>query len=1084
MTLHPALHAAVVNSAFTGGDPSDNWNAPANWSPAAVPNNNATDQYEVTLPGGLPAPVNLNISPTLNSLAIGSGTTLLGQPSFGITLAGGLANDGMLELGGTASTARLFLDHPTDQAITLGGSGIVRLTGGSQNISGAIGQQLIHGASHTIEGFQTSLVTPLGNDRLNIVNDGTIRADVTGQFIALAPRDTFVNTGTLSATNGGILHFVSGAFSGSGQFRIGDGSEFASNSASFTNVSITAVDSDADDRNNIFRAINNGTVFSGVTLADGILTTTNNLPVTIAGELTNDGLIELTGTISSSRLFVDHPTDESITLGGSGTVRFTGGAQNITGPLGQMLVIGPDQTLEGFQTDVNASIGEGALNIVNQGTIQAGSTGQFLSIEARDTFVNEGTVAAVDGGILRFVDGAFSGNGSYLIDDDSEFASVFADFKDVAFTATGGDGDDRNNIFRVVNNGTDLDGVTFGKGILATANSLPFNIRGDVTNDGVIELVGAGSGTRLFFDHPADRPITLGGAGIVRLTGESQNFTGAVDQRLIIGPLQVIEGFHTSTIVSVGQDALLIENQGTIRANETGQTLRVEPRDSLLKNDGLLLATNGATLQIQDADTMGVGTIRADANSTVDIEGSVTSGGAVRGAPDSNIVIDGDLTQVDGLLEIDGVLTVGNFTTNRRDINILGGTIGGSGIISATDLTLSAGSTLAPSPSTEDLRLNINDFPGTAGGDLIFDFDLVSDQVFSSVDFSDNTPVAANARGGGASLAGELRLNLSGPASGFSTLPITIMKGISATVVGEVSGGGFCTTSGGDVSFSNVNFGERLTTVDGKASFIVDATMTTLTSTCSATTNDYVTTVFLTDPLFAPEFVGAPFILEIAESATVGSPVGTVVAVDPETDPVTYSLSGSGPFAIDANSGAITTTGPLDFQTQSFYTVSVTATDGTLSNTTTVTIRETGAAADNEFCVQQLLTGAGGPFEGESDPAIIGFHADPDLDGVGNVFELWTGRDPATAEFDGIGRISPLQVGPDVFAALDITVIPAVDDLLVIDGTIGTDLTGFTPGTRSVRSEDASSRALRFLSVAPAPDRAFGRFEADPEASK
>jgi hypothetical protein len=1082
--LQSALPAAIVSSTFTGGDPTDNWNAAANWSPVAVPINNATDQYEVTLPAALPNPVSLNLNPVLNSLTIGNGTTLLGQSGFGLTLAGGVDNDGLIEFSGTNSTARLFLDHPTDQAITVGGSGVIRLTGGAQNLSGAIGQQLIHGAGHTIEGYQTNTTVPVGNDRLNIVNQGTIRANVAGEFLALEPRDTLVNDGTLAAIDGGILRFVSGAFSGSGDFLIGDGSEFASNAASFTDVTITAVNNDADDRNNIFRAINNGTIFSGVTLGEDLLVTANSLPINFAGDVINDGLIELTGASSSfARLFVDHPADESITLGGSGTVRFTGGAQNINGAADQELVIGPAQTVEGFQTDVNASIGEGALNLINQGTIQANSPGQFLTIEARDTFLNTGTLAASDGGILRFDDGEFSGTGSYLIGDGSEFASIDASFKDVAFTAVDNDTDDRNNIFRIVNSGTDLDGVTFGKGILATTNNLPFNIRGDVTNDGLIELTGTGVGSRLFLDHPADQPITLDGAGIVRLTGESQNISGAIDQMLTIAPLQVIEGFQTNASVSIGQGVLLINNQGTILANENGQTLRVDPRNSQLTNDGHLIATDGGSLLVE-AEVTGMGTIRADVDSDIEIDGAVTSGGHVRGGANSTILMDGSLTQVDGSLTIDGELTVGNFTTNRRQIDIQGGTIGGSGIISSSDLTLYAGSTLAPSASAGDLRLNINDFAGTTGFGVIFDFELVSDQVFSSVDFSDNTPVGILERGGGAGMSGELRLNLSGPASGFSTLPITIMKNIFATVQAEKSGGGFCTVPGGDMSFTNVNFGERLTTVDGKASFIVDATTTTDTNTCSFVTADYVTTVFLTDPLFAPEFVGAPFLFDIAESATVGSLVGTVVAVDPESDPVQYSLSGNGPFAIGLNNGEITTTGPLDFQSQSFYTVSVTATDGTLSNTTTVTIRETGAATDNEFCVQQLLTGAGAPFEGESDPAIIGFNADPDLDGIGNVFELWVGRDPATAEFGGIGTISPLQVGSEIFAALDISVSSAVDDLLVIEGNIGTDLTGFTPGTRSVRSDEDNSRALRFLSPAPAPSRAFGRFEAAPGATK
>ena len=78
----------------------------------------------------------------------------------------------------------------------------------------------------------------------------------------------------------------------------------------------------------------------------------------------------------------------------------------------------------------------------------------------------------------------------------------------------------------------------------------------------------------------------------------------------------------------------------------------------------------------------------------------------------------------------------------------------------------------------------------------------------------------------------------------------------------------------------------------------------------------------------------------VDENLAAGTVVGvTALATDPDgTDTVTYSLTSNpgGLFAIDANSGVVTTTGPLDAETASSYDIEVTATssDGSSSNGT------------------------------------------------------------------------------------------------------------------------------------------------------
>src|ERR1700724_1358679 len=56
--------AAVITSFWA--DSNSNWNNAANWNPAQVPNNNATDQFVALINNA--APATLDISPLVNAL--------------------------------------------------------------------------------------------------------------------------------------------------------------------------------------------------------------------------------------------------------------------------------------------------------------------------------------------------------------------------------------------------------------------------------------------------------------------------------------------------------------------------------------------------------------------------------------------------------------------------------------------------------------------------------------------------------------------------------------------------------------------------------------------------------------------------------------------------------------------------------------------------------------------------------------------------------------------------------------------------------------------------------------------------------
>src|SRR6185503_16457664 len=70
--------------------------------------------------------------------------------------------------------------------------------------------------------------------------------------------------------------------------------------------------------------------------------------------------------------------------------------------------------------------------------------------------------------------------------------------------------------------------------------------------------------------------------------------------------------------------------------------------------------------------------------------------------------------------------------------------------------------------------------------------------------------------------------------------------------------------------------------------------------------------------------------LEVPENVTIGSTVYTAVGIDPEAGALTCAITSGnaeGRFAINSNTGAITTLLNLDFETTPAYQLTVQATD-------------------------------------------------------------------------------------------------------------------------------------------------------------
>ena len=115
----------------------------------------------------------------------------------------------------------------------------------------------------------------------------------------------------------------------------------------------------------------------------------------------------------------------------------------------------------------------------------------------------------------------------------------------------------------------------------------------------------------------------------------------------------------------------------------------------------------------------------------------------------------------------------------------------------------------------------------------------------------------------------------------------------------------------------------------------------TTTFTATATTTD-------TAPVFTG---GTSTTRAIAENTATGVNIGTAItATDADNDTLTYTLGGTDAavFSIVSTSGQLRTHAALDYETKTTYTVTITASDGSLTDTINVTINITDIAEDEQ----------------------------------------------------------------------------------------------------------------------------------------
>src|ERR1700691_1563051 len=398
------------------------------------------------------------------------------------------------------------------------------------------------------------------------------------------------------------------------------------------------------------------------------VTMANNSTLIVGGNISNAGTITINAAGNTTGLNLS----TSLTLSGSGTIDLTTVSDQSSGYLygtsGSVLTT--SSNIAGAGT-----VGDGDLNFVNSGTINANISGQTLTVNP-DTCTgcantNTGTLEATGGGTLTLSNGTWTQSGAGKIAAATGSSVLLTD--NVSITggtlSTSGTG----VIYNAANNDVYLTNVT-NTGNYTLQNNTATEINGTLTNTGTITLDAAGNTTELYLTGKT----TLSGAGTVVITSTNNQwsayFNGAGGS--VLTNESTITGWGT-----IGDGALGIVNasNGVINSNISGGNILVNPDVNLTSsNAGLMEATNAGTLTLSNGTWTNTGTIEAvGTGSSVVLTSNVSITGGTLESTGSGVVIGAANNDV----YLTGLTLAGTYDLQNNSATEINGTITNNGVI-------------------------------------------------------------------------------------------------------------------------------------------------------------------------------------------------------------------------------------------------------------------------------------------------------------------------------------------------------------------------------------------------------------------
>jgi len=573
-----------------------------------------------------------------------SGTMQLvdGAAHPGGNFQGTLMNTGTLQI--LSKGSGMGVNIPGGQTFTLTGSGSLTMGDGTSNaynnqnyISGAtfVSQQLIQGTGNIL-------------NLVSFNNSATINANVpTGPNnlqLQLGRAGASTNTGTIEATNGGVLLIGSTTINNVG------GTIAASGTGSNLSLVGSLGTSGLTISGGTFDGSGGGVIYGqGGSLLDGTTSTVNNTGTMVInyqdlqaqGTLNNSGTIQiLAPTNDNGQTFLQIPNGENLTITGKGTIIMGDGTDN---SYNNNAAIGNNLGTNGTFDNRTTIEGTGGIvltnEVINDGTIIAnvptGTSGLMLLVDRVANIQNNGTIRATQGGIF------YIGGGSCCGNPFTNAGTIIADAKSTVNLQNA-------NPFGNLANGV-LTGGTYN---VTGTLEIPGNI---TTNDAKITLNGKASQIL--------NPSTNALAGFV--TNASK------------GSFSVTAG---QSFTSAGT----FTNQGAITVGK-GSTFTVGSGGSYLQTEGKTTVNGKVTLSSTEEKTDEADSDSAPAAANIRIaKGTLFGNGGTVAAHvySSGTVIPADSLTATGKLAITGAYT--QTAAGALDANIAGASSGQFNVLNVT----------------------------------------------------------------------------------------------------------------------------------------------------------------------------------------------------------------------------------------------------------------------------------------------------------------------------------------------------------------------------------------------------------------
>ncbi|MFZ0309907.1 MAG: hypothetical protein WAL89_17165, partial [Candidatus Sulfotelmatobacter sp.] len=610
---HTPAPPPLTSDTWSGTAGDGQWTTAGNWS-AGVPS--SSDAVTIGTASAAVVLAN-NQTGSFGTLALSnSGDSLTVDNNAELEASGNISNAGTITMSAGGNSTQLYLEN----SLTLSGTGTLNLNSSNSQYTGLVNG--VAGSTLTTSSNITGAGT-VGNGALNLVNSGTINANMSGLNLVVNP-DTCgtcgsTNTGTLEATGGATLTLSGGTWTQTGA---GEITAAASSTVNLTNsVSITGGTLSTTGSGVVSNAANQTVILTNVTNT-GTYQIQNNGETAISGTLTNNGTITMEAGGNVTELYLTGNT----TLSGSGTVNLNTTNNQWTG-----YINGAAGTVLTNQSNITGwgTVGNGAVEISNasNGVINSNLSGGniFLNPYTSTASTNAGLMEATNGGTLTMSNGTWTNTGTIQAATGSSVVLQ----SNVSITGGTLESTGTGTVISGANQDVFLTGLTLA-GTFDIQNNNATEINGTITNNGVINLQATGNGSGLYVTNVGSGSATLTGSGSIVLS------TGAGNQFWGVGGTSLTIDQGVSGVGNIGLGDLTLTNNSTIDANisptVSTTALTIQPGAGGMTNTHILEATNGGNLTLTGGTTFtntggtieAVGTDGSSNPSTVVLTDSIT----------------------------------------------------------------------------------------------------------------------------------------------------------------------------------------------------------------------------------------------------------------------------------------------------------------------------------------------------------------------------------------------------------------------------------------------------------------------------